>query len=45
VRAAGKTSAVLNAKNLSAAFGARLQLLKTGRRYALKIGSKARGIM
>ena len=45
VLAVGKKTAVLNAKNLSNAFGARMQLLKTGGRYALKIAIKAHGLM
>jgi iron complex transport system ATP-binding protein len=43
--AAGRKAAVLNSKNLSAAFGAKMQLLKTADRYALKIAAKARGIL
>ena len=38
--AAGKKADVLNSKNLSTAFGARMQLQRTGNRYALKITMK-----
>ena len=45
VLAAGIKAAALTSKNLSAAFGARMQLLKTGGRYQLKTASKAQGIL
>lgn len=45
VLAAGKKGAVLNSKNLSSAFGARMQLQRTGGRYALKVTMKSRAMM
>jgi iron complex transport system ATP-binding protein len=45
VQAAGKKSNVLNSKNLSIAFGARMRLQQTGNRYALKIQAKPRAMM
>jgi iron complex transport system ATP-binding protein len=45
VLAAGRKSAVLNSKNLSAAFGARMRLRRTGNRYALTVTAKSRGLM
>ena len=45
VLAAGNKDAVLNSKNLSRTFGARMQLLRTGNRYALKVIAKARAIL
>jgi iron complex transport system ATP-binding protein len=45
VLAAGKKSDVLNSKNLARAFGARMQLQRTGRRYALKVTLKSRAMM
>ena len=41
----GETSAVLNSKNLSAAFGARMQLQRTGNRYGLKVTMNSRAMM
>jgi iron complex transport system ATP-binding protein len=38
----GKKADVLNSKNLSAAFGAPIQLQQTGRRYAMKVTVKNR---
>ena len=45
VLAAGKKAAVLNSKNLAAAFGTRMQLQRTGSRYALKVMMKSRTMM
>jgi iron complex transport system ATP-binding protein len=45
VLAAGEKSGVLNSKNLSTAFGARMQLQRAGNRYALKVSIKSRGMM
>ena len=45
VLAAGKKAAVLNSKNLSTAFGARMQLQHAGSRYALKFTMKSRATM
>ena len=45
VQAAGKKSNVLNSKNLSGAFGARMRLQQTGNRYALKVKTKPRTMM
>ncbi len=45
VLAAGTKTAVLNSKNLSAAFGVKMQLLKMENRYALKITAKTGGIL
>jgi iron complex transport system ATP-binding protein len=45
VLAAGKKPARLNAKQLSTAFTARLRLEKMGKRYALKVLPKMRGMM
>jgi iron complex transport system ATP-binding protein len=45
VLAAGKTAAGLTSKNLSRAFGTRIQLRRTGNRYALKAATQARGIL
>jgi iron complex transport system ATP-binding protein len=45
VLAAGKKPDVLNAKNLSRAFGARMRLQQTGNRYALTVTAKSRGMM
>jgi iron complex transport system ATP-binding protein len=45
VLAAGKKSAVLNSKNLSSAFGTRMQLQQAGNRYALKVTMKSRAMM
>ncbi len=45
VLAAGEKPAVLNSKNLSAAFGTRMQLRQTGNRYALTVAAKSRGLM
>jgi iron complex transport system ATP-binding protein len=42
VLTAGKKADVLNSKNLSRAFGARIQLQRTGRRYAMKVTVKTR---
>jgi hypothetical protein len=36
---------VLNSQNLSAAFGARMRLLRTGGRYALKVTLKTQAMM
>jgi iron complex transport system ATP-binding protein len=41
----GEKSNVLNSRNLSAAFGARMQLQRTGNRYALKVTMKSRAMM
>ena len=45
VLAAGKKLEVLNSKNLSGAFGARMQLERTGGRYALKVTAKSQFMM
>jgi iron complex transport system ATP-binding protein len=45
VLVAGEKNTVLNAKNLSRAFGARAQLRQTKNRYALKVTAKARGVL
>ena len=45
VLAAGKKSAVLNSKNLSDAFAARMQLQRLGNRYALTVTTKVRTMM
>ncbi len=45
VLATGEKADVLNSKNLSNAFGARMQLQRTGSRYALKVTMKARTVM
>jgi iron complex transport system ATP-binding protein len=45
VLASGEKVDVLNSKNLSAAFGARMQLQRTGKRYALKVTMKSRTMM
>jgi iron complex transport system ATP-binding protein len=45
VLAAGEKSSVLNSKNLSSAFAARMQLQQIGNRYALKVTMKSRGMM
>jgi iron complex transport system ATP-binding protein len=45
VLAAGEKTAVLNSKNLSSAFGARMQLRRTGNRYGLVVTMKARALM
>ena len=45
VQAAGKKPTVLNSKNLSDAFGARMRLQQTGNRYALKVKTKPRAMM
>jgi iron complex transport system ATP-binding protein len=45
VRAAGAKADVLNSKNLSIAFGARMQLQRTGNRYALKVTMDSRAVM
>jgi iron complex transport system ATP-binding protein len=45
VLAAGKKADVLNSKNLSAAFGARMHLQRTGRRYSLRVATKSRALM
>lgn len=42
---AGKKSGVLNSKNLSAAFAAKMQLRRTGSRYFLKVETKPHGLM
>ena len=42
---AGERSDVLNSKNLSDAFGARMQLYREGNRYALKVTMKSRAMM
>jgi iron complex transport system ATP-binding protein len=41
----GRKSDALNSKNLSAAFGARMQLQRTGNRYALKVTMKSGAMM
>jgi iron complex transport system ATP-binding protein len=43
--AAGEKADVLNSKMLSTAFGARMQLQRTGSRYALKVTMKMRAMM
>jgi iron complex transport system ATP-binding protein len=45
VLAAGEKPDVLNSKNLSTAFGARMRLRQTGNRYALTVTAKSRGLM
>jgi len=45
VLAAGKKTDTLNSQNLSRAFGARMQLQRTGSRYALKVTLKSRAVM
>jgi iron complex transport system ATP-binding protein len=45
VLAAGTKAAVLNSKNLSIAFGAQMQLQRTGNRYALKVTMKTCAMM
>jgi iron complex transport system ATP-binding protein len=45
VLACGEKSAVLNSRNLSSAFGTRMQLKRTGNRYALKVTMKSRAMM
>jgi iron complex transport system ATP-binding protein len=45
VLAAGEKADVLNSKNLSAAFGARMQLQRTENRYALKVTMKTGAMM
>ena len=45
VQAAGKKPNVLNSKNLSDAFEARMRLQQTGNRYALKVQAKPRAMM
>ena len=45
VLAAGEKSVVMTSKNLSDAFGARMQLQQTGNRYALKVTMKVRTMM
>ena len=45
VLAAGKLSGVLNARRLSAAFGERLRLRKTGGRYTLGVAPASRGVV
>ncbi len=45
VLTAGTKADGLNSRNLAAAFGARMQLLRTGNRYALKVRLKARAMM
>jgi iron complex transport system ATP-binding protein len=45
VQATGKKPNVLNSKNLSVAFGARMRLQKTGNRYTLTVTSKSRVMM
>jgi iron complex transport system ATP-binding protein len=44
VLAARKKADVLNSKNLTTAFAARIQLQRVGNRYALKVTRKSRGI-
>ena len=43
--AVGTKTAMLNSKNLSDAFAARMQLQRTGNRYGLVVTSKSRGMM
>ena len=45
VLAAGEKADALNSKNLSAAFGARMQLLRASSRYTLKVTMKSQGMM
>ncbi len=45
VLAAGQKADVLNSKNLSAAFAARMRLQRAGSRYALKVTMKSRTVM
>ena len=45
VLATGEKAGVLNSKNLSNAFTARMQLQRTGSRYALKVTMKSRTMM
>ena len=45
VLAAGEKNAVLNSRNLSKTFGARMQLQRTGNRYALKVTMKSHAMM
>jgi iron complex transport system ATP-binding protein len=45
VLAAGEKPGVLNSKNLSAAFGARMRLRRARNRYALTVTAKSRGMM
>ena len=45
VLVAGEKADVLNSKNLSAAFGARMRLQRIGSRYALKVTMKTRAMM
>ena len=45
VLVAGEKADVLNSKNLSAAFGARMRLQRIGSRYALKVALKPRAMM
>jgi iron complex transport system ATP-binding protein len=45
VLAAGKKAEVLNSKNLSAAFGARMQLQRKGNRFALTVMANSRAMM
>jgi iron complex transport system ATP-binding protein len=45
VLAAGNKTSVLNSKNLSAAFGAKMKLQKIKSRFALEIKGKVRGIL
>ena len=43
--ASGEKSKVLSSKNLSAAFGAQMQLRRTGNRYELKVTGQSRTLM
>ena len=45
VLATGKKPDVLDSKNLSRAFGARMRLLRTGNRYALTVSAKSGAMM
>jgi len=45
VLAAGRKTVILNSKNLSAAFGTRMNLRQTGNRYALTVTAKSRRLM
>ncbi len=45
VLASGEKSGALSSKNLSAAFGARMHLRRTGNRYGLKAGGQSRTLM
>jgi ABC-type cobalamin transport system ATPase subunit len=45
VLATGRKTAVLNSKNLARAFGTRMQLRRTGNRYALTVTARSRGLM